>query len=426
MLQSVKNARHPSLGLVNLQIKNGLIHAMGPDVALPEGEEGVLDAEGHYLLPGLVNAHTHAAMTLLRGYGDDMPLMEWLESRIWPAEAKLTEEDVYWGTKLACMEMIRSGTLHFQDMYWHFHGVARAVEETGIRGGVGAIFIDAAGPDQAEQFKQQALTLFEERQRYSDRVEYILTPHAIYTVSPDTLRWVANFSEKHQLPVHIHLSETAFEVQQCLDNHGVRPTQHLLNQGLLTPRTFLAHGVHLEDAELDLIAQHGATLVTNPVSNMKLAVGGFFPLNRAVEREIPIAMGTDGSASNNSLDLFQDMKTLALVQKHGTGDPTAAPASLVWEIATGANAPLFAPHHDTPRRGELHVGQAADFILVDLDHVETTPTHSLTSNLVYAATGHQVQSAVVAGRLIMHNRLIPGEAETKAEVAARAKRLCQN
>ncbi|ABK44423.1 amidohydrolase [Magnetococcus marinus MC-1] len=416
----VRNAKHPDLGLVNLIIQKGIITEMRGNLSQPKEIRTTLDATGQLILPGLVNAHTHAAMTLFRGYGDDMPLMAWLEQRIWPAEAKLTEEDVYWGTKLACYEMIRSGTLHFQDMYWHFHGVAQAVEDSGIRAGVGAIFIDVAGAEQATQFKQQAQTLLEERNRYSDRVEYVLTPHAIYTVSPATLRWIANFSEQHQLPVHIHLSETQHEVESCLQQHGVRPAQHLHNQGLLTPRTFLAHCVHLDDTEWDLIAQSGATVVTNPVSNMKLAVGGVFPLHKVLARNIPVALGTDGTASNNSLDLFQEMKVLALIQKHQQMDPTAAPAQQVWEIASGKQTPLYGQH------GRLEIGSRADFILLDLGDTETTPHHCLTSNLVYAATGHQVRSAVVAGRVVMYERVIEGEAEAKKQVEARAHRLCRN
>ncbi|MEG3638877.1 amidohydrolase family protein [Magnetococcus sp. PR-3] len=416
----VSNVRHPDLGLINMVVRGGCIAAMATDLAQPADVQNCLNANKQLVLPGLVNAHTHAAMTLFRGYGDDMPLMEWLETRIWPAEAKLTEEDVYWGTKLACYEMIRSGTLHFQDMYWHFHGVARAVEDSGIRAGVGAIFIDVAGADQAQQFKTQAETLLEERARYSDRVEYVLTPHAIYTVSPDTLRWVADFSEKHQLPVHIHLSETQHEVDTCLEQHGVRPTQHLHNQGLLTPRTFLAHCVHMEDEELDLIAQSGATVVTNPVSNMKLAVGGVCPLDKIMARNIPVAMGTDGTASNNSLDLFQDMKVLALIQKHQQNNPTAAPAAEVWEIASGKKTHLYGEH------GRVTVGDRADFILVDLNDTETVPHHCLTSNLVYAATGHQVRSAVVDGRVVMNNRVIEGEDEAKRQVEERAHKLCQS
>ncbi|OSM05071.1 amidohydrolase [Magnetofaba australis] len=414
----VQNAWHPDHGQVDLEIEGGVIRAMGRHLVASLDVQ-VLDARGMAIIPGLVNAHTHAAMTLFRGFGDDMPLMQWLETRIWPAEAKLTEEDVYWGTRLACLEMIRSGAINFQDMYWHYHGVARAVEDSGLRAGVGAIFIDVAGKEQAEQFKQQAETLWEETSRYSDRVRYTLTPHAIYTVSPETLRWVAEFSEKHNVPVHIHLSETQHEVDTCLQQHGCRPTQHLANQGLLTERTFLAHAVHVDDAELDMIAKAGATLVTNPVSNMKLAVGGVFPLARAAQRDIPIALGTDGAASNNALDLFQDMKTFALIQKHADVDPTAAPAKLVWEIASGARAPIFG------ESGRIEVGQAADFLLIHRENPEMTPEHCFTSNLAYAATGHMVDTVVVDGRILMRGRHIEGEQEVRREAALRARALCE-
>ncbi|MBF0294326.1 MAG: amidohydrolase [Magnetococcales bacterium] len=415
----IKNALLPEQGMRHIRIDGGRIQAMGQDLECPAGAE-VLDAGGMAAVPGLVNGHTHAAMTLFRGFGDDMPLMQWLQTRIWPAEARLTEEDVYWGTRLACLEMIRSGTVAFEDMYWHFHGMARAVEESGLRVGVGAVMIDIAGEAQGEQCRRDAERYHAESSRYSsDRVRFTLTPHAIYTVSPRSLRWCAEFSERHEVPVHIHLSETQHEVEECLKNHGVRPAVHLDRQGLLTPRVMLAHGVWLDDAELDLIAERGATLVTNPVSNMKLAVGGIFPYVRAAARGIPIALGTDGAASNNTLDLFQDLKLFALVQKHASHDPTVLPAHEAWEVAIGARAPLLG------QSGRLAPGEKADLLLLRHTAPEMTPEHDLISNLVYVATGHVVDSLIASGRVLMNNRIIPGEEEVLREVRARIERLCR-
>ncbi|MEO5330704.1 MAG: amidohydrolase [Magnetococcus sp. YQC-5] len=413
----IRNAWLPEHGTVQIHIDHGRIQAMGADLSPPLQAE-LLDAKGMAVVPGLVNGHTHAAMTLFRGFGDDMPLMQWLETRIWPAEARLTEEDVYWGSRLACLEMIRSGTVAFEDMYWHFHGMARAVEESGLRAGVGAVMIDIAGPQQAEACKRLAEQTFDESQRYSDRIRFTLTPHAIYTVSPSSLRWTADFSAKHDLPVHIHLSETRHEVEECLNKHGVRPAFHLDRQGLLTPRVILAHGVWLDDDELDLIAQRGATLVTNPISNMKLAVGGVFPYTKAASRGIPMALGTDGAASNNALDLFADLKTFALIQKHAQQDPTTLPAHAAWLVATGAKAPLLG------QSGRIAPGEKADLLLIKHDAPEMTPCHDLISNLVYVATGHVVDTVIVAGKILMQNRVIPGEAELLDEVRARARRLC--
>ncbi|MEO5346241.1 MAG: amidohydrolase [Magnetococcus sp. YQC-9] len=416
----IQDARLPEVpNPVNIVIQDGRIQAIGPQVTPDSPEITILDAHGLVATPGLVNGHTHASMTLFRGFGDDMPLMQWLQTRIWPAEAKLTEEDVYWGARLACLEMIRSGTVAFEDMYWHFHGMARAVEDSGLRAGVGAVMIDVAGPEQGAACRRLAEETFEASQRYSERVRFTLTPHAIYTVSPESLRWTAEFSQRHDLPVHIHLSETQHEVEMCLKNHGVRPAVHLDRQGLLTPRVLLAHGVWLDDDELDLIAARGATLVTNPVSNMKLAVGGVFPFAKAAARNIPIALGTDGAASNNTLDLFQEMKFLALIQKHAQHDPTALPSHQVWEVATGAKAPLLG------QSGQLTVGAPADLLLLRHTEPEMTPEHELISNLVYSATGHVVDTVIVNGRILMRNRVIPDEGAIRLEARDRAIRVCK-
>ncbi|MBF0399924.1 MAG: amidohydrolase [Magnetococcales bacterium] len=417
MTLTIENAWLPGQGLIRMQVEAGRIVAMGADLLPPpDGER--LDAQGMAIVPGFVNGHSHAAMTLFRGFGDDMPLMEWLQTRIWPAEARLSEEDVYWGTRLACLEMIRSGTLYFEDMYWHFHGMARAVEASGIRAGLGAVLIDVAGEEQARQCQYQAEKLCEEAKGYSDRVRFTLTPHAIYTVSGSSLRWVGDFAARHDLVVHIHLSETLHEVEQCVQAHGLRPAFYLDRLGLLHPNILLAHGVHLDAAELDLIARQGATIVTNPVSNMKLAVGGVFPYRQAADRQIPIALGTDGAASNNTLDMFQNMKLFSLLQKHADQDPTVLPAEEAWAIATGCRAPIFG------QSGRLAVGEKADFILLRHTLPEVTPTHHLISNTVYAATGHVVDTVVVDGRVLMHNRHVEAEEEICHEVRVRAKRLC--
>jgi 5-methylthioadenosine/S-adenosylhomocysteine deaminase len=419
MTLHIKNSWFHEQGVMDIHVVDGKIHAIGPNLPPLAGAE-ILDVGDMAAVSGLVNGHTHAAMTLFRGFGDDMHLMEWLETRIWPAEAKLSEEDVYWGTRLACLEMIRSGTVAFEDMYWHFHGMAKAVEDSGIRAGVGAVMIDVAGEKQAKECQEQAIQYLEESSRYSNRVQFTLTPHAIYTVSADSLRWSAEFSETHNLPVHIHLSETAFEVSECIKQHGVRPAVHLDQQGLLTPRTILAHGVHLDDDELDLIAQRGSTIVSNPVSNMKLAVGGVFPYRRAAQRGIPIGLGTDGAASNNNLDMFQDIKTFALIQKHADNDPTSLPAAAAWKVATGVDAPLLGQGS-----GLLKVGENADILFLRRGEPEVTPDHDFVSNLVYSATGHVVDTVVVAGKVLMKNRTIAGEEEIRQEASARAKVLCK-
>jgi 5-methylthioadenosine/S-adenosylhomocysteine deaminase len=400
---------------VGLRIEGDRIAAVGPGVQ-PEPDDDVLDAAGMALLPGLVNGHTHAAMTLMRGYGDDLPLLRWLQDRIWPAEAKLTADDVYWGTRLACLEMIRTGTVRFWDMYWQPEAVARAVEDAGIRASVALPLVDGLDPNKSDALRAEAERTLDGLADRSVRITPTLGPHAIYSVSEKSLRWVADLSEQRDVPVHIHLSETEDEVRDCIASHGVRPAVYLDRIGLLTPRTLLAHGVWLDDDELALIGQRGATVVTNPVSNLKLAVGGVFPYGKARDHGVPVGLGTDGAASNNALDLFQDVKHLALMQKHATGDPAAMPATEAWAVATGQRAPFLG------HSGRIAVGEPADFLLVRADAPELTPG-DLTANLVYAASGSVVDTTVVAGRVLMRRGTIGDEAEVRDAAITSARRL---
>jgi 5-methylthioadenosine/S-adenosylhomocysteine deaminase len=397
---------------IGLRCEIGTIAAIGPDVAGQAGDE-VIDAAGAHLVPPLVNGHTHAAMTLFRGSGGDLPLMPWLQERIWPVEAKLDEEDVYWGARLACAEMIRSGTTRFWDMYWQPEATARAVEDAGIRAAIGAPLFDANGS--FKELQEWAHRSLEALARFGPLVTPALAPHAIYTVSEKSLRWIGELSAERGLPVQIHLSETEKEVQDCLAEHGERPAHYLDRLGLLSERTILAHGVWLDPEELALIAERGATVVTNPAANMKLAVGGVFPHPAAKAAGVEVGLGTDGAGSNDSLDLLADLKLFALAQKHAAGDPTAIDAAEAWAVATGARAPLLGA---TP----LEVGAPADFLLLRRDSPELG-IGDLASDLVYAASGSAVDATVVAGRVRMHDGEVPGLDEIVARAAERARRL---
>ncbi len=401
---------------VGLRADNGLIAELGPDVRPCPGDDHI-DAAGAILVAPLINGHTHAAMTLFRGYGDDLPLMRWLQEKIWPVERKLEPEDVYWGTRLACLEMIRNGTARFWDMYWHPSAAARAVHDAGMRATVAAPLIDVDG--RSKQMREAALQSIDElaaREVAGERIDVSLAPHAIYTVSESSLRWIAEVTAERELPVQIHLSETEQEVIDCLAAHGERPAHYLDRVGLLTARTVLSHGVWLDDDELDLIASKGAVVVTNPVANLKLAVGGVFPYPRARSAGVQVGLGTDGPGSNNSLDLFADMKVLALVQKHAAQDPAAIDALETWEIATGRRAPLLgaAP--------ALEVGQPADLLLLRAGTPELS-FGELPAALVYAASGSVVQTTVVAGQVLMRDGEIEGADEVLARALERARRL---
>jgi len=398
---------------VGLRTQEKIIIEIGPGVRAQPGDD-VIDAGGGILVGPLINGHTHAAMTLFRGYGDDLPLMRWLEEKIWPIERRLEPEDVYWGTRLACLEMIRSGTVRFWDMYWHAPAAARAVADAGMRATVAAPLIDVDG--RSEQMRAAALDTLDELADAPDRIDAGLAPHAIYTVTEDSLRWIAKLAAERDIPVQIHLSETEQEVIDCLAAHGERPARYLDRVGLLSPRTVLAHGVWVDQDELELIAARGATVVTNPVANLKLAVGGVFPYPQARAAGVRVGLGTDGPGSNNSLDLFSDMKTFALVQKHAANDPAAIDAVETWEIATGQKAPALgaAP--------ALEAGQPADFLLLRAGAPELS-FGELPAALVYAASGAVVETTVVGGQPLMRDGVIDGAEEVLVRALERARRL---
>jgi 5-methylthioadenosine/S-adenosylhomocysteine deaminase len=400
--------------LVGVRCEDGRIAALGPGVAGEPGDE-LIDAGGAPLVAALVNGHTHAAMTLFRGYGGELPLMRWLEEKIWPVEAKLEEEDVYWGARLACLEMIRTGTSCFWDMYWHPEATARAVIDAGLEATIGGPIFDA-GIAQAKT-KERVLADLDALDGLGPRVGGALAPHSIYTVSDDLLRWTADTAAERGLPIHIHLSETEEEVRGCLERHGVRPAAYIDGLGLLGESTLLAHGVWLDREELELIAERGCTVVTNPVANMKLAVGGIFPYPQAREAGVPVGLGTDGAGSNDSLDLFADLKTFALVQRHAAGDPTVLGAAEAWEIATGGGAALLCGGE-----APLEIGAPANFLILRRASHELS-LGALAADLVYAASGSVVDTTVVGGRPLMRGGEVEGAAEVVARAAERAQAL---
>jgi 5-methylthioadenosine/S-adenosylhomocysteine deaminase len=406
---------------VGVRCVEGTIAALGPDVAPKAGDE-TIDAAGAPLIAPLLNGHTHAAMTLFRGYGGDLPLMRWLREVIWPIEAKLEPDDVYWGTRLACLEMIRTGTARFWDMYWHPEATARAVTDAGLRATIGGPLFDVEGGTEAVQ--ATALANLDELAEFGPRIGAALAPHSIYTVSEGLLRWTGERAAERKLPVHIHLSETEQEVRDCVADHGVRPATYLDRLGLLGERTILAHGVWLDEEELELIAARGCTVVTNPVANMKLAVGDIFSYPAAREAGVAVGLGTDGPGSNDSLDLFSDLKLFALAQRHAAVDPTVLPAREAWAIATGSLTSELHQISDPADRkfDAVRVGGPADFLLLRPDSPELT-LGDLHADLVYAASGSIVDTTVVGGRVLMRGGEVPGSKEVVARAVERSRRL---
>ncbi len=408
-------------GVVTSIARHGDTAAVKPD--------RTVDGRGKAALAGLKNAHTHAAMTLLRGYGDDMRLHPWLQERIWPAEAQLTPEDIYWGTRLAALEMIRSGTTFAADMYFQAPEVHRAFEDAGLRAAVGFALFDFGDPERREALQHEVdEQLAADAVHTADgpnatgngavrarpRVFPTIAPHSIYTCSGELLQWAAARAVEHDLVLHTHMSETEQEVQDCLDAHGVRPFQWLHELGVLEAagdRMITAHAIWLDQEELDLVAKHGVTVAHNPASNMKLA-SGCFPWAEFDRREVSVMLAPDGVASNNNLDMFDEMKLAALLQKHHFGDPTRLPAEEILAIATGARSKLYRPYGVG---GALTVGGPADVILVDLDHPQLVPVHNLRSNLVYAANGSVVDTVICDGTVLMEDRTVPGAEEVLRE-----------
>lgn len=393
---------------VDLTVADGVIAALAPAAPGAAGRRIVV--------PAFYNCHTHLAMNLLRGFADDLALMPWLRERIWPAEARLTEEDVYAGARLAILELIRSGTVFANDMYWHAPQVARAAREMGIRCAVSIQTIETA-PGVNDPRNVAANKALDALPRdASSRVFATLAPHAIYTVCERTLREIAARARAEDRFVHIHVSETRGEVAACRREHGGRtPVRYLHDCGLLGPKAVLAHGVHLTDDDIRIVRDTGAVLVENQQSNFKLA-SGLFPFARTAGCRR--ALGTDGACSNNALSFFAEMKCAALAAKVESGDPTAAPAEEVLRLATRGGAQAFGLD-----AGEIRVGAAADFLLLRPDAVPLAPGFNLASDLVYAADASCIDSVVCAGRVLMEKGVVPGADEIVSAARSAARRL---
>lgn len=397
----------------DIYIEGKYIKKVGKDLDLPADQ--VIRARKKAVIPGLVNGHTHAAMTLFRGYGDDMPLMPWLEQKIWPNEAKLTREDVYWGAKLACLEMIKTGTTTFFDMYHKWRASADAVQEMGIRGILSGVCFDHFQEEQAEICKKHNLKLYAEADEYGDRIRYAIGPHAIYTVSGKLLQWIHEFSNERNVLIHLHLAETEGEVENSIKQFGLSPVRYLYRLGILSPRLVIAHGIYIDDDEIRMLADHGVKVVHNPASNMKLASGIHFKFREMKEAGITVGIGTDGCSSSNNLDMIEAMKLASLLGKSWRKDPEALPADEVFQAATVDGAVLCGL-----KAGRIEEGFLADLCLVDLNLPVFTPNFNFISNLVYAANGSCIDTVICNGKILMQDKKVPGEEEIMEQTAKRA------
>ncbi len=377
----------------------------------------VIDYPQHALLPGFINAHTHAAMNLLKGIADDLPLDTWLQDHIWPAEARwLSETFVRDGTNLAIAEMIRSGTTTFNDMYLFPDIAAECAARAGIRAAIGIVVIDFPTPwaRDADEYLSKGLAL-RDSLKGDALITIQLAPHAPYTVADGPLAQVATLANELDLPVHIHLHETSTEVSQAIEKTGIRPIERLRDLGLLGPNLLAVHMTALDDDDIALAAQYNINVVHCPESNLKLA-SGICPVTALQDAGINVALGTDGAASNNDLDMLGEMRTAALLAKGNRGDAARMTAHEALEMATinGARALGIGD-----RCGSLEVGKAADLIAVDMDTIETTPHYDPVSALVYSCSRSQISDSWVGGRQLMKNRLLTTLDEAELLQAAR-------
>jgi len=407
-----------------LLIEKGLITSVGRACDPPVGWRAtkatrIIEARGKVVLPGLVNAHNHAAMSLFRGYADDLPLMQWLHEKIWPAESKMVEEDVYWGTALSVLEMVRGGTTTFADMYLFMDQVARVVKKVGTRA-VLARGVTAGGTDPKLEETRRLVETW--HKGAGGRIRAAVGPHAPYTCTPEFLQQVAGLAKELGVPAHIHVAETREEVQQIKERYGATPVQYLERSGLFdAPRVTAVHCVHLTGEDVKILADRRVGVVSCPGSNLKLAAG-IAPLAKMVKAAIPIGLGTDGPASAGALDMWEQMRLAANLQKALTGEADAISAAQALEMATRGGARALGLDGQI---GAIIPGLSADVIIVNAERAHFYPPHDVLSSLVYAGHPADVETVIVAGQPVMEERMLLNldEREVLARSAERAREL---
>ena len=385
------------------------------DKATDDDADGaeVVDCSRFAVFPAFYNGHSHAAMSILRGSADDMPLQKWLQEYIWPFEAKITADDIEIAARLAVLEMIKSGTVFFADMYWHREHTMKVVEEMGIRASIGVTFAESLMSPEAIEKNFEFLS---KHTGESDRVSLAVAPHSVYTVGEKLLKRCAEFARSENYQVHVHLSETKQELDDCEKQYGCSPVRLLERAGMLDSNLVAAHCVHFSDDDMKAFVGSGATAVLNPCSNLKLA-SGIPPIDRLLRAGANVALGTDGVSSNNNLDMREEMKFAALLAKVCGGAETL-PAGDALKMASVNTARAYGID-----AGEIAEGKLADCLLVDIANERMVPSHDLVSNWVYAADSSCIDSVICNGKFVMRGRRVDGEDDIKKEAEACAKRL---
>lgn len=363
--------------------------------------DNIIDGRKKVAMPGLINAHTHLAMSLLRNYADDLPLQDWLTKKIWPVEANLKAEDVYWGTLLSIVEMIQSGTTTFCDMYFFMEEVGKATEEAGMRGVLtrGIIEEKVLEKEKIDYTRK----LYEEWHGRGDgRIKVMVAPHAPYTCSPAYLKDILELAVELDTGIHIHLSETKKEVEDSFREYGKSPIKHVYELGLFERPTIAAHCVHVDDEDIAILKENNVTPVYNPSSNLKLA-SGFAPVDKMLKMGVNVALGTDGSSSNNNLNMFEEIHIASIVNKAVNMDAVSVTAKDALKMATINGAKGLGWDHEI---GSIEVDKKADIILIDMDKPHLYPLHNVISALAYSAQGSDVDTVIVDGKIIMEKREI--------------------
>ena len=405
----------------DILIKGDRIHEIctaGQSSVVADADVEIVECEGKAAFPGLINMHTHAGMSMMRGIGEDITFHEWIDG-IWEIEKDIDEDYVYHATKVACLEMIKTGTTTFNDQYWHVEAACRAALEMGIRPAVSYVILDRNDPEESERQKIQCRKVYEASQAWSDMALFMISIHAIYSVREEMILWAAAFAREHGLKIHVHVSETKKEVEDCMAAHdGMSPVEYLDSLGVLGPDVIAAHTLWLSDNDVCILAERGVTCVHNVNSNLKLSSGYRFLYNELRDAGANLCLGTDGCASSNNLDMLEAMKTSAMVQKAWRGDPSAMPLNELADMVTvnAANALGL-------DLGRIVPGALADILIVDVQGYQFLSPGSFEANLVYSAHSDVIDSVICNGRFVMRGRIVPGEKEILDAARGVMKRL---
>ena len=404
----------------DMLVADGIIAKIAPSGSLScsDDEAEVTDCEGKTALPGFVNMHTHAGMAMMRGVGEDIGFHEWLD-RIWEIEENIDEEYVYIATKMACLEMIKTGTTTFNDQYWYMPMAYKAASEMGIRSVLSYVICDRNDPQESERQKVQCQQMYEASKSWADTAMFVLSVHAIYSVREPMILWASEFARANGLKLHIHLSETEKEVEDCRDAHGgMSPVEYLDSLGVLGPHVIAAHTLWLSDRDVEILGKRGVTCVHNVNSNLKLASGYKFRYNELRDAGANVCLGTDGCGSSNNLDMLETMKTSAMIQKAWRGDSSSMPIDEIMTMVTINPAKALGLN-----LGRLEEGALADIIIIDTDSYHFMSPGSFEANLIYSAHSDCVDSVICNGRFVMRNRVVPGEKEILAQARRHLGRI---